>query len=133
MKKLTTIISCSMLLIYGLLVGVNNRADPGATAYAAPAAPVIGALPYDFQQSHMKRDTVYITKDSVVCNYKERIKEVKVPYAVHDTLYVPILYIASPKVREEQTCGNSQSEYIVRKASPEDIDHKTTFTPGENS
>ena len=62
MKKLTTIISCSMLLIYGLLVGINNRADPGVTANAAPAAPVIGALPYDLQQSHMKRDTVYITK-----------------------------------------------------------------------
>lgn len=133
MKKLTTIISCSMLLLYGLLVGINNRADPGATAYAAPVAPIEGALPYDLQLSHMKRDTVYITKDSVVCNYKERIKEVKVPYAVHDTLYVPVLYIASPKVREEQTCGNSQSKYIVKEASPEDINHETTFTPGEDS
>lgn len=133
MKKLTTIISCSMLLLYGLLVGINNRADPSATAYAAPVAPIEGALPYDLQLSHMKRDTIYITKDSVVCNYKERIKEVKVPYAVHDTLYVPVLYIASPKVREEQTCGNSQSKYIVKEASPEDINHETTFTPGEDS
>ena len=132
MKKLTTIISCSMLLLYGLLGGINNRADPGVTVQAAPVMPVFGQLPYDLQLSHMKRDTVY--KDtSQVCNHKENVKVVKVPYAVHDTLYVPVLYIASPKVREEQTCGNSQSEYIVRKASPEDIDHKTTFTPGENS
>lgn len=132
MKKLTTIISCSMLLLYGLLVGINNRADPGMTAQAAPPAPIVGQLPYDLQLSHMKRDTVYIDS-SKVCNHKENIKKVKVPYAVHDTLYVPVLYIASPRDREEQSCSNSQSKYVVRKASPEDIDCETTFTPGEDS
>lgn len=132
MKKLTTVISCSMLLLYGLLVGINNRADPGVTAQAAPVMPVIGQLPYDLQLSHMKRDTVYIDT-SRVCNHKEKIKKVKVPYAVHDTLYVPVLYIASPKVREEETCSDSQPKYVVRKASPEDIDCETTFTPGEDS
>lgn len=132
MKKLTTIISCSMLLLYGLLVGINNRADPGVTVQAAPAMPVFGQLPYDLQLSHMKRDTVY--KDtSQVCNHKENVKVVKVPYAVHDTLYVPVMYIASSRDREEQSCSDSQSKYVVRKASPEDINCETTFTPGEDS
>lgn len=132
MRKITTIISCSMLLLYGLLVGINNRDDPGVTVQAAPVTPIIGQLPYDLQQSHVKRDTVYIDS-SRVCNHKEKIKKVKVPYAVHDTLYVPVLYIASPKVREEQPCSNSQPKYVVRKASPEDINCETKFTPGEDS
>lgn len=132
MKKLTTIISCSMLLLYGLLVGINNRADPGMTAQAALPVPVVGQLPYDLQLSHMKRDTVYINSTKV-CNHKEKIKKVKVPYTVHDTLYVPVLYIASSRGREEQPCSNSQSKYVVRKASPEDINCETKFTPGEDS
>lgn len=131
MKKLTTIISCSMLLLYGLLVGINNRADPGATVQAAPVMPVIGQLPYDLQLSHMKRDTVYRDIPQV-CNHEENTKVIKVPYAVHDTLYVPVLYIASSEGREEQPCSDSQAKYVVRKASPEDINCETTFTPGEN-
>ena len=121
-----------MLLLYGLLVGINNRADPGVTIQAAPAMPVIGQLPYDLQLSHMKRDPVNTETTSQVCNHKENVKVVKVPYVVHDTLYVSVLYIASSKVREEQTCSDSQAKYVVRKASPEDIDCETTFTPGEN-
>ena len=31
-----------------------------------------------------------------------------------------------------KTCSDSQAKYVVRKASPEDIDCETTFTPGEN-
>ena len=53
MKKLTTIISCSMLLIYGLLVGVNNRADPGATAYA-----VLYGAKYDIQKNNTKQKLI---------------------------------------------------------------------------
>lgn len=132
MKKLTTILSCSMLLIYGVLVGINNRADPGITAQAAPVTPIQGVLPYDLQLSHMKHDTIYIDSTKV-CNHKEKIKEVKVPYAVHDTLYVPVLYIATPRVREEGTCSDSQSKYVTRKASPEDIDYETITIPGEDS
>lgn len=132
MKKLTTIISCSMLLLYGLLVGINNRADPGVTVQAAPVMPVIGQLPYDLQLSHMKRDPVNPDATSQVCNHKENTKVIKVPYAVHDTLYVPVLYIASSEGREEQPCSDSQAKYVVRKASPEDINCETTFTPGED-
>lgn len=130
MKKITTIISCSMLLLYGMLVGINNRADPGITAQAAPVTPLSGVLPYDIQMNHMKHDTVYINSTEV-CNHKEKEKIVKVPYVVHDTLYVPVLYIASTRVREEQTC--SDSKYVVRKASSEDINCETIFTPGESN
>lgn len=132
MKRITTMITCAMLLAYGAIVGLNNKADPGVTATAAPVYPVMSGLPYDLQLSHTKHDTIYVDKYQV-CNHKERVKEVKVPYAIHDTLYVPVLYIATPRVREEEACSSAQSKYVVRKACPEDINYETIFIPeGDN-
>lgn len=129
MKKLSTIITCSLLLAYGAIVGLNNR-DPGVTATAAPAMPVMASMPLDLQLSQVKHDTVYINS-SQPCNHKERVKEIKVPYAVHDTLYVPVLYIAESQDREDETCSNAK--YVVRKAQPGDINYETKFSPGKDS
>lgn len=131
MRKLTTAFCCAALLAFGAIVGLNNKADPGMVAYAAPIS--FNTMPYDLQLSRMKPDTVYITKDSIKYVTKEHVKEVRVPYAVHDTLYVPVLYIATLRDRKQQpTDSIKDAKYTVKKVdSPDSVLCRNTIAIAE--
>lgn len=108
MKKFATMLSCICLAVFGAVVGLNNKSP----AVTATAAPVLTTVPLDLRLQRMKYDTVYITKDSIIeCKKNHYRKEVRVPYAVHDTLYVPVLYIATLRDRKESSQG--ESEYVI--------------------
>lgn len=91
MRKFSTMLSCLCLAIFGAVVGLNNKSP----AVTAKAAPVFTYMPRDLQLPKIKYDTIYITKDSIIpCkknHYKQKVKEVRIPYAVRDTLYVPVV------------------------------------------
>ena len=108
MKKFATMLSCICLAVFGAVVGLNNK-SPAVTANAAP---VLTTVPLDLRLPKIKYDTVYITKDSIIeCKKNHYRKEVRVPYAVHDTLYVPVLYIATLRDRKESSQG--ESKYVI--------------------
>lgn len=91
MRKFTTVLCSLCLAVFGAVVGLNNK-SPAVTANAAP---VFTSVPLDLQLPRIKYDTIYITKDSIIpCNknhFKSKVKEVRIPYAVRDTLYVPVV------------------------------------------
>lgn len=103
MKKFSTMLSCMCLAIFGAVVGLNNK-SPAVTANAAP---VFSSMPLDLQLPRIKYDTIYITKDSIIpCkrnHYKPKVKEVRIPYAVRDTLYVPVVTTIILRDREESS------------------------------
>lgn len=116
MKRLSTVISCICLLSYGLFVGLNNKADPPAVKAAAAFA----NIPYDLRLNHVIRDTIYIDSIKECGNKTEKIKIKKIPYAVHDTLYVPVLYIATTRDRKATPLDSCKAIYSVRKANEQD-------------
>ena len=125
MKKFSTMLSCICLAIFGAVVGLNNK-SPAVTANAAP---VFSSMPLDLQLPRIKYDTIYITKDSIIpCkrnHYKPKIKEVRIPYAVRDTLYVPVVTTIILRDREESSQDSTMS--IIRH---DDIQvQKTIGTP----
>lgn len=98
MKKLTTVLCCIALALYGgFVANTNNSSSQTATA----ATIVENSIPYDFRLNHTfenkhdtviihKTDTVRVEVPKVVTRYK--VKEVKVPYP-SDTLNVVIKLI----------------------------------------
>ena len=108
MKKLTTIVCCTLLTAFGAIVGLNNK-HPASTASAAP--PTI-TLPLDLQLPRIKYDTVYVTRDTVIpCkkrHYPTKRKEVRIPYAVTDTLYVPVTTTIILKDRKESSLDSTE-------------------------
>ena len=125
MKKFSTMLSCLCLALFGAVVGLNNK-SPAVTANAAP---VFNSMPLDLQLPRIKYDTIYITKDSIIpCkrnHYKPKIKEVRIPYAVRDTLYVPVVTTIILRDREESSQDSTMS--IIRH---DDIQvQKTIGTP----
>lgn len=125
MKKFSTMLSCICLAIFGAVVGLNNK-SPAVTANAAP---VFNSMPLDLQLPRIKYDTIYITKDSIIpCkrnHYKPKVKEVRIPYAVRDTLYVPVVTTIILRDREESSQDSTMN--IIRH---DDIQvQKTIGTP----
>ena len=125
MKKFSTMLSCICLAIFGAVVGLNNK-SPAVTANAAP---VFSSMPLDLQLPRIKYDTIYITKDSIIpCkrnHYKPKVKEVRIPYAVRDTLYVPVVTTIILRDREESSQDSTMN--IIRH---DDIQvQKTIGTP----
>lgn len=125
MKKFSTMLSCICLAIFGAVVGLNNK-SPAVTANAAP---VFSSMPLDLQLPRIKYDTIYITKDSIIpCkrnHYKPKVKEVRIPYAVRDTLYVPVVTTIILRDRAESSQDSTMS--IIRH---DDIQvQKTIGTP----
>ena len=125
MKKFSTMLSCLCLALFGAVVGLNNK-SPAVTANAAP---VFSSMPLDLQLPRIKYDTIYITKDSIIpCkrnHYKPKVKEVRIPYAVRDTLYVPVVTTIILRDREESSQDSTMS--IIRH---DDIQvQKTIGTP----
>ena len=115
MKKFSTVLSCLCLALFGAIVGLNNKSP----AVTATAAPVFTSLPLDLQLPRIKYDTVYITKDSIIpCNrnhYKPKVKEVRIPYAVRDTLYVPVVTTIILRDRAESSQDSTMN--IIRHDS----------------
>lgn len=125
MKKFSTMLSCICLAVFGAVVGLNNK-SPAVTANAAP---VFNSMPLDLQLPRIKYDTIYITKDSIIpCkrnHYKPKVKEVRIPYAVRDTLYVPVVTTIILRDREESSQDSTMN--IIRH---DDIQvQKTIGTP----
>lgn len=125
MKKFSTMLSCLCLALFGAVVGLNNK-SPAVTANAAP---VFNSMPLDLQLPRIKYDTIYITKDSIIpCkrnHYKSKVKEVRIPYAVRDTLYVPVVTTIILRDREESSQDSTMN--IIRH---DDIQvQKTIGTP----
>lgn len=116
MKQIVTIISCILFVAAGALtIGfTNDRASPSlfpgnGTMYAGqlPNTKILSNdLPLDIQldlNKRAKKDTVYIDTGRVdtVYKYKTKIRKVVVPNEVeHDTLCVPVFYIATPLEHE---------------------------------
>ena len=118
-------LSCICLAIFGAVVGLNNK-SPAVTANAAP---VFSSMPLDLQLPRIKYDTIYITKDSIIpCkrnHYKPKVKEVRIPYAVRDTLYVPVVTTIILRDRAESSQDSTMN--IIRH---DDIQvQKTIGTP----
>ena len=115
MKKFSTMLSCICLALFGAIVGLNNKSP----AVTATAAPVFTSLPLDLQLPRIKYDTIYITKDSIIpCNrthYKLKVKEVRIPYAVRDTLYVPVVTTIILRDRAESSQDSTMN--IIRHDS----------------
>lgn len=125
MKKFSTMLSCLCLALFGAVIGLNNK-SPAVTANAAP---VFSSMPLDLQLPRIKYDTIYITKDSIIpCkrnHYKPKVKEVRIPYAVRDTLYVPVVTTIILRDREESSQDSTMN--IIRH---DDIQvQKTIGTP----
>lgn len=108
MKQLSTIVASLAFVIAGaMIIGIKTSNPvilPSATVYANPqpfSLNELGKLPLDVQLDLAKRtskDTVYIDTSRVDTVYKTKIRKVVVPEVVekHDTLCVPIFYIAKP-------------------------------------
>ena len=110
MKKLSTMLCCICLAIFGAVMGLNNK-SPAVTANAAP---VFAGVPLDLRMPKIHYDTIYVSKDTVMpCNKRHypKVKVVRKPYAVHDTLYVPVLKTVILRVREE--ISQSYTKYGV--------------------
>ena len=114
MKQLYTILCCCLFVLAGAMaIGMQDRASPtGLTLFpgnmqaiaqqqAFPIYPTVSGLPLDVQLDLEKRarvDTVYIDSIRVDTVYQTKIRKVAVPEVVeiHDTLSVPVFYIATP-------------------------------------
>ena len=125
MKKLSTMICCLCLATFGAVVGLNNK-SPAVTANAAP---VFNSVPLDLQLPRIKYDTIYMTKDSIIpCkknHYKPKVREVRIPYAVRDTLYVPVVTTIILRDRVESSQDSTMN--IIRHDSVQV--QKTIGTP----
>lgn len=115
MRKFTTVLCSLCLAIFGAVVGLNNK-SPAVTANAAP---VFTSVPLDLQLPRIKYDTIYITKDSIIpCNknhYKPKVKEVRIPYAVRDTLYVPV--VTTIILRDRAESSQDSTKYAILQDS----------------
>lgn len=115
MRKFTTMLCSICLAVFGAVVGLNNKSP----AVTAKAAPVFTSVPLDLQLPKVKYDTIYITKDSIIsCNkrhYKPKIKEVRIPYTVRDTLYVPV--VTTIILRDRVESSQDSTKNIIRHDS----------------
>lgn len=118
-------ICCLCLATFGAVVGLNNK-SPAVTANAAP---VFNSVPLDLQLPRIKYDTIYMTKDSIIpCkknHYKPKVREVRIPYAVRDTLYVPVVTTIILRDRVESSQDSTMN--IIRHDSVQV--QKTIGTP----
>lgn len=113
MKQIHTILCCCLFVLAGAMaIGMQDRTSPtgvalfpgNAQAFAQqtfPVYPTVHGLPLDVQLDLEKRtrvDTVYRDSVRVDTVYKTKIRKVAVPEVVeiHDTLSVPVFYIATP-------------------------------------
>lgn len=125
MRKFTTVLCSICLAVFGAVVGLNNK-SPAVTANAAP---VFTSAPLDLQLPRIKYDTIYMTKDSIMpCNknhYKPKVKEVRIPYAVRDTLYVPV--VTTIILRDRVESSQDSTKYTILQDSVQV--QKTIGTP----
>lgn len=134
MRKFSTMLSCLCLAIFGAVVGLNNK-SPAVTANAAPT---FSYLPRDLQLPKIKYDTIYMTKDSIIpCkkNHYPKRKEVRIPYAVRDTLYVPVVTTIILRDRKESSQDSTTCTVIhdnsIQVQKPIEIPDSITVRPVE--
>lgn len=113
MKQVHTILCCCLFVLAGAMaIGMQDRTSPTGVALfpgnmqaiaqqTFPVYPTVKGLPLDVQLDLEKRtrvDTVYRDSVRVDTVYKTKIRKVAVPEVVeiHDTLSVPVFYIATP-------------------------------------
>lgn len=134
MKKLGTMICCLCLAVFGAVVGLNNK-SPAVTANAAP----VFELPLDLKLPYVKHDTIYISRDTIMpCNknhYEFKEKVVRIPYAVRDTLYVPVLTTIILEDRKESSSDSTKCVSVANDSTqiqkPLDIPDSVSVRPVE--
>ena len=105
MKQLTTFL-CSLAFAFsGVCLAVHETSvNIPSPVMSVDANPVMNLqhlqIPKDLQLDQSKRDTVFIEKhDTLVTNFPKHVRaRVRIKYK---TLYVPILYIATPAEKED--------------------------------
>ena len=135
MRKFSTMLSCLCLAIFGAVVGLNNKSP----AVTAKAAPVFTYMPRDLQLPKIKYDTIFMTKDSIIpCkknHYKQKVKEIRIPYAVRDTLYVPVVTTIILRDRKESSQDSTMCTIIhgdsIQVQKPIEIPDSITVRPVE--
>lgn len=117
MRKFSTFVCCGLLLTFGWVIGHNDDTKP-------IAQPVVtyGQIPVDIQMTMLKNTVKSLLNEQSrdrpepvqVTNNNTTV--VKVPYRVivRDTLYVPLLFIATPYTKE---LTNDTTDLISQKYS----------------
>lgn len=114
MKNLGKILACTIILATGILA----RYQDNSAQAIQPAVISYSSLPADFQVSLLQKYVQSLTRDkSNDTNMVPIIihEKVPVPYrvVVHDTLYAPLLFIATQEVREEKALDNTEQNLDV--------------------
>ena len=114
MKNLGKILACTIILVTGILA----RYQDNSAQAIQPAVISYSSLPADFQVSLLQKYVQSLTRDK--SNDTNRVpiiihEKVPVPYrvVVHDTLYAPLLFIATQEVREEKALDNTEQNLDV--------------------
>ena len=114
MKNLGKILACTIILATGILA----RYQDNSAQAIQPAVISYSSLPADFQISLLQKYVQSLTRDK--SNDTNRVpiiihEKVPVPYrvVVHDTLYAPLLFIATQEVREEKALDNTEQNLDV--------------------
>lgn len=114
MKNLGKILACTIILATGILA----RYQDNSAQAIQPAVISYSSLPADFQVSLLQKYVQSLTRDK--SNDTNRVpiiihEKVPVPYrvVVHDTLYAPLLFIATQEVREEKALDNTEQNLDV--------------------
>ena len=114
MKNLGKILACTIILATGILA----RYQDNSAQAIQPAVISYSSLPADFQVSLLQKYVQSLTRDK--SNDTNRVpiiihEKVLVPYrvVVHDTLYAPLLFIATQEVREEKALDNTEQNLDV--------------------
>lgn len=114
MKNLGKILACTIILATGILA----RYQDNSAQAIQPAVISYSSLPADFQVSLLQKYVQSLTRDK--SNNTNRVpiiihEKVPVPYrvVVHDTLYAPLLFIATQEVREEKALDNTEQNLDV--------------------
>ena len=114
MKNLGKILACTIILATGILA----RYQDNSAQAIQPAVISYSSLPADFQVSLLQKYVQSLTRDK--SNDTNRVpiiihEKVPVPYrvVVHDTLYAPLLFIATQEVREEKALDNTEQTLDV--------------------
>ena len=137
MKKLT-IVLCSIAFLLSGVVTMLHGGDLSPGTQEVMAATTMNLLPNanlpigfesnQFNKNEIVHDTICIHDTIRVTNTK--YNKVSVPYYItkRDTAYIPVplLFVATQRVREEQTQDTTTIMYDIRAVDSENVNHSTS-------
>lgn len=137
MKKFTTVL-CSIAFLLSGVVTMLHGGDLSPGTQEVMAATTMNLLPNanlpigfesnQFKKNEIVHDTICIHDTIRVTNTK--YNKVSVPYYItkRDTAYIPVplLFVATQRVREEQTQDTTTVMYNIRAVDSENVNHSTS-------